>query len=82
MGNDTSRLFGPVDDSDRRRWQHRNLLGLTELVKFGVTKKLPPLFWTLPDIGDICGKFSPVGRLPTGVTRAMPENVDHRRVRP
>lgn len=55
-------LFGPTDDTDLRRWQERNLKGLTELVQLGAKKELPPLFWTLPDLGDIAGKFSVQGR--------------------
>lgn len=48
-------LFGPVDDGDRRLWQQQNLTALTELIKLGATKKLPPLMWRLPDIGDLSG---------------------------
>lgn len=55
-------LFGPVDDTDLRIWQQRNLKGLTELVKLGVTTELPPLLWTLPNIGDVCGRVSALER--------------------
>lgn len=55
-------LFGPIADTDRRIWQQRNLQALTELVKLGVKKKLPPLFWTLPCIGNVCGKVQVLGR--------------------
>lgn len=55
-------LFGPIDDTDRRIWQQRNLMALTKLVQFGAKQKLPPLFWTLPDIGQVCGKVQASGR--------------------
>lgn len=44
-------IFGPVDDTDRRRWQQRDLKGLTELIQFGATKNLPPLRWRLTTSG-------------------------------
>lgn len=55
-------IFGPVDDADRRGWQQRNLKALTQLVQLGAKQQLPPLFWTLPDIGDVAGKFQPLGK--------------------
>jgi hypothetical protein len=55
-------IFGPVTDVDRHRWQQRNLKALSELVQLGVKKKLAPLFWTLPDIGNVCGKVQVLGR--------------------
>jgi hypothetical protein len=51
-----SSLFGRATDVDRRIWQHRNLAALTELVKLGEKRKLPPLFWTLPSIGTVSGR--------------------------
>ncbi|WP_435583442.1 hypothetical protein [Amycolatopsis thermoflava] len=49
-------LFGPADDADHRRWQQRNLFAVTELIKFGVKRKLPPLEWTVPTVGNAAGK--------------------------
>lgn len=56
-------LFGPIDDDDHRRGQHRNLLAVTELVQHGVKRKLPPVTWNIPTIGTVTGTVDVFGSL-------------------
>ncbi|AIJ26339.1 hypothetical protein [Amycolatopsis methanolica] len=63
-------LYGPVTDADRRAMQRRHLAALNELVKLGMTRKLPPLDWHVPH------SFSPlVGIVGAVAPEHHPRNV-------
>src|SRR5689334_8576928 len=55
-------IFGPVDDSARRRWQQVGLKGLNELVDLGAKKNLPPLLWRLPASSSVLAEAPTIGQ--------------------
>lgn len=60
-------LFGPIDDSDRRRWQHTGLNALRRLIKLGHERKLPPILWELPTTTAVTGRVGMLTTDPRGI---------------
>lgn len=60
-------LFGPVDDNDKRRWQHQGLTGLTRLIEVGRERELPPVVWELRTGSRLVGRVEPFDHPPRDV---------------
>jgi hypothetical protein len=46
-------ILGPIDDTDRRRWQREKANRLIELLAAGANAELPPVTWSVPASGAL-----------------------------
>ncbi|RJQ84761.1 hypothetical protein D5S19_15970 [Amycolatopsis panacis] len=54
-------LFGPVTDTDRRRWQIQAHAALASVLLRAHEAGLPPLTWTVTDTGGLSGRVDSPG---------------------
>jgi len=57
-----ARLFGPVTDTDRRRWQIQSHAALATVLSRAFTAQLVPLVWTLGQTGQLTGRVPTLDR--------------------